>query len=42
MHKEVVPNDQNNNIQALIQIMAWRRPGGKFIDTYMRQSASVR
>ena len=39
-----------NNIPALVQIMAWRRPGDKllsesmmvkFINVYMRHSASV-
>ena len=46
-----VPKSQIKNIPALVQIMAWRRPGqaiiwtndGKFIDAYtcMRHSASV-
>ena len=43
-----VPEGPINNIPALIQIMAWRRPGDKplseqmmvcFIDAYMRHPA---
>ena len=43
-----VPNGQTNNIPALVQIMAWRRPGDKpfselmmalFTDAYIRLSA---
>ena len=44
-----VPKVQFNNIPALVQIMAWRRPGDKplsepmivFSDAYMRHSASM-
>ena len=45
-----VPKGPINNIPALDQIMAWRRPGnkaiiwsndGKFTDAYMRHSASM-
>ena len=45
-----VPQGQINNIQALVQIMAWRRPGDKplsepmmvsFTEAYMRHSASM-
>ena len=45
-----VPKGPINNIPALVQIMAWRRPGdkplsepkdGKFADAYMRHSASM-
>ena len=30
-----------NYIAALVQIMAWRRPGDKFTDAYVRHSASM-
>ena len=45
-----VPGYPVNNIPALVQIMAWRRPGDKslseptmvkFTDAYMRHSASM-
>ena len=38
-----VPKGRVNNIPALVQIMAWRRPcnDGKFTDAYMRHSASM-
>ena len=45
-----VPTGPINNIPALVQVMAWRRPGGKplsepmmvkFNDTYMSHSASM-
>ena len=36
-----VPNVWINNIPALVRIMAWRRPGAEFTDSYMRHSASV-
>ena len=45
-----VPKGPINNIPALVQIMAWRRPGDKplsepkvtqFNDAYMRHSASM-
>ena len=42
-----VPKGQINNIAAMIQKMAWHRPGiiwtndGKFTDTYMRHSPSM-
>ena len=45
-----VPEYPVNNIPALVQIMAWRRPGDKplseptmvkFTDAYMRHSASM-
>ena len=44
-----VPKGLINNILALVQIMAWRRPGekpiltndDKFIGAYMRHSASM-
>ena len=47
---KVVPKCLINNIPALVQIMAWRRPGDKplsepmmtqFHDAYMRHSASM-
>ena len=46
-----VPKGPINNMQALVQIMAWRRSGDKplsepmmvyFTDAYMRHSASMR
>ena len=45
-----VPKGPINNISALVQIMAWRRPGdkvkiwtndGQIIDAYMRHSSSM-
>ena len=45
-----VPKGPINNIPALVQVMAWRRPGDKplsdlmmvkFTDAYMRHSASM-
>ena len=45
-----VPKGPIKNIPALVQIMAWRRPGDKplsepmmaqFTDAYMRHSASM-
>ena len=36
-----VPKVRINNIPALVQIMAWRRPGDKFTDAYIRHSASM-
>ena len=45
-----VPKGLINNIPALVQIMAWRRPGANplsepmmayFADAYMRHSASM-
>ena len=36
-----VPKVPISNIPALVQIMAWRRPGDKFTDAYMRHSASM-
>ena len=47
---KIVPNGPINNIPALVQIMAWRRPGDKplsesmmaqFTDIYMCHSASM-
>ena len=47
---EFVPKGPINNIPALVQVMAWRRPGEKplsdpmmvkFTDAYMRHSASM-
>ena len=47
---QFVPEDPVNNIPALVQIMAWRRPGDKplsepmmapFTDAHMRHSASL-
>ena len=46
----IVPDDPNNNIPALVQIMVWRRLGNKplsepmmvlFTDAYMCHSASM-
>ena len=40
-----VPNRPVKNIPALVEIMAWRRPGGKpflrFTNVYMRHTASM-
>ena len=36
-----VPKGRINNIPALVQVMAWLRPGDKITDAYMRHSASV-
>ena len=47
---KLVPQGPINNIPALVQIMAWRRPGDKplsepimvqFTDAYMRHSAPM-
>ena len=32
---KLVPNDQINNVPALVQIMAWRRPGDKSLSEPM-------
>ena len=36
-----VSKGQINNIPALVQIMAWRRPGDKITETYMRPSSKM-
>ena len=47
---EFVPNGPINNIPALVQMMAWHRPGDKplsepmmanFVDAYMRHLVSM-
>ena len=36
-----VPQDQINNIPAMVQILAWRRSVSQITDAYMHHSASM-